>query len=143
MIGYIVIYVILGMIASSFEDEKNAFWLMGIGALVSLLTAGFFVVAAIIEMGIGFAIGNSIKNNINLKAKKELEEKQNKELEEKRIDLIEAKDKNISLEELYQKRKEEKSYLSIIFDWILGIIGILFLWFMVGVALVLIAMIFQ
>lgn len=70
MLGYIVVYIIIGFIAGIIENQsKNSkntsYWIMGIAALISLVTAGPFVIAAVIEMNIGWTIGQFISNKTN------------------------------------------------------------------------------
>ena len=67
MIGYIIAYIIVGMIAGIIDDgskekKNNAFGLMIIGVLISLASSGPFLIAAIIEMTIGYAIIVKIKS---------------------------------------------------------------------------------
>ena len=70
MIVYIMIYIVIGLIAGIIDDEsekkKNlSFTLMIIGAIISFLTNGIFVIAAIIEMAIGYLIIVKIKSFFN------------------------------------------------------------------------------
>lgn len=69
MLTYIIIYIIVGIIAGIIDDIHKQFksWsyiLMIIGALVSFATSGPFVIAAIIEMAIGYLIGITIRYSI-------------------------------------------------------------------------------
>lgn len=80
MIFYIIIYIIIGLIAGFIDTKTDARmkWSYGIiivGALVSIVTTGAFVIAAVIEMMIGFGIAIAIKE----KAKKffQIEDKSN------------------------------------------------------------------
>jgi len=79
MLGYIVIYIIVGFIAgligdSSEENKNTSYGIMGVGAFISLITAGPFVIAAIIEMGIGWVIAQSIFNKDDIKKEEHKEE---------------------------------------------------------------------
>lgn len=70
MIEYIIIYIAIGLIAGIIDDEsekkKNlSFTLMIIGAIISFLTNGIFVIAAIIEMAFGYLIIVKIKSFFN------------------------------------------------------------------------------
>lgn len=70
MMVYIVIYIVIGLIAGIIDDEsekkKNlSFTLMIIGAIISFLTNGIFVIAAIIEMAIGYLIIVKMKGFFN------------------------------------------------------------------------------
>ena len=81
MIVYIMLYIVIGLIAGIIDDEsekkKNlSFTLMIIGAIISFLTNGIFVIAAIIEMAIGYLIIVKIKSFFN-KNKKHYNRKYN------------------------------------------------------------------
>lgn len=70
MFVYIVIYIVIGVIAGIIDDEsekkKNlSFTLMIIAAIISFLTNGIFVIAAIIEMAIGYLIIVKMKGFFN------------------------------------------------------------------------------
>lgn len=67
MIGYIIIYIVVGLIAGLIgndtdDRETKSYGLMIVGGLISFLTTGPFVIATIIEMAIGFAVGITIRN---------------------------------------------------------------------------------
>ena len=74
MAVYIVIYIVIGVIAGIIDDgsekKKNlSFTLMIIGAIISFLTNGIFVIAAIIEMAIGYLLIIRIKSFLKNKSK--------------------------------------------------------------------------
>ena len=109
MIVYIMIYIVIGLIAGIIDDEsekkKNlSFTLMIIGAIISFLTNGIFVIAAIIEMAIGYLIIVKIKSFFNKNKKNSnIKYNPNKNLS-KLSDANDALDR--ALKDLKEKEKE-------------------------------------
>lgn len=65
VIVYLIIGLITGFIGTETEEKKNwSFGIMILGAIASVIMAGAFVIAAVVEMAIGFGIATVIVNNM-------------------------------------------------------------------------------
>ena len=110
MFVYIVIYIVIGLIAGIIDDgsekKKNfSFTLMIISAGISFLTNGIFVIAAIIEMAIGYLIIVKIKSFFNKnKTNSNIKYSPNKNLSKTFIDTNTALAK--ALKDLDKKEKQ-------------------------------------
>ena len=65
VIVYLIIGLITGFIGTETEEKKNwSFGIMILGAIASVIMARPFVIAAVVEMAIGFGIATVIVNNM-------------------------------------------------------------------------------
>lgn len=112
MIVYILVYILVGIIAGFIWEEteeerkSKSLGLMIVGALISLVMTGPFVIAAIIEMFIGFKIALFIKKPFTSNDKTTSNKIKSKRIlssSNKPIDKNHSKDYNKKIEQLTTK----------------------------------------